>query len=250
MTETTATADLVAALSELSDPVKAGKVEAGQRRYRYLELDDLLAEVRSVFGGHGWAVLQPTQVLEGPRVAVVNVWLHRSGERIEHPEFALPCGRSAQEVGSAMTYARRYSLAALVGLAGSDDDDGAATTRRQAAPPTVVQPPPQQQPTPRPPRDEPPQTPTADQQPDGLVTPAQMRKIGALIGEWETAEGRTLDRGERRRLIGFMAGVPDPDALASAKDLTKAQASEAIDQLQAAVDAAQPATETGQLVEP
>lgn len=74
-----------------------------------------------------------------------------------------------------------------------------------------------------------------------LITPAQMRKIGALIGEWEQTEGRTLARDERRRFIGFMAGVADPDALASAKDLTKAQASEAIEQLQAAIDAQTPA---------
>lgn len=63
------------------------------------------------------------------------------------------------------------------------------------------------------------------------VTPAQLRKIGALIGDWEAANSRRLDRTERRRMIGFLAGVEDPDALASAKDLTMAQASLAIDTL-------------------
>lgn len=77
-----------------------------------------------------------------------------------------------------------------------------------------------------------------DEPSEELVTPAQMRKIGALIGEWEQAEGRKLDRDERRRLIGFMAGVADPDALASAKDLTRAQASAAIDALTAEIEAA------------
>lgn len=82
--------------------------------------------------------------------------------------------------------------------------------------------------------------PEPERSPDDLVTQAQMRKIGALIGEWERVEGRALDRAERRRFIGFMAGVTDPDSLASAKDLTKDQASEAIDQLQAAIDAQTP----------
>jgi hypothetical protein len=71
-----------------------------------------------------------------------------------------------------------------------------------------------------------------------LITAAQMRKIGALIGQWETLENRKLDRDERRRFIGFMAGVPNPDTLQSAKDLTKTQASEAIEQLQAAIEQA------------
>jgi hypothetical protein len=73
------------------------------------------------------------------------------------------------------------------------------------------------------------------------ITPAQLRKIGALIGEWEAVEGRKLDRAERRRLIGFMAGVEDPDALESANALTKEQASSAIEALIAEIDAAKDA---------
>jgi hypothetical protein len=75
-------------------------------------------------------------------------------------------------------------------------------------------------------------------EPADLITPAQLRKLGALIGQLEDLEGRKLDRDERRRLIGAMAGHPDPDALASAKDLTKTAASTAIDQLQQAIDTA------------
>lgn len=76
----------------------------------------------------------------------------------------------------------------------------------------------------------------AEEPAEELVTPAQMRKLGALIGDWERREGRKLERDERRRFIGFMAGIAQPDTLGSAKDLTRAQASEAIDQLQAALD--------------
>lgn len=79
--------------------------------------------------------------------------------------------------------------------------------------------------------------------PEPLVTPAQMRKIGALIGEWETVEGRKLDRDERRRMIGFMAGVPDPDALESAKSLTVGQASTAIEALVAEIAASRGTSE-------
>lgn len=118
----TAMGDLVAALGSLQDPAKDGKVSAGQRQYRYLELTDLLAEVRTKFAAHGWAITQVPDIVDG-HVSITNTWLHQSGEVMAHPPFTLPCGRSPQDIGSAITYARRYSLAALVGLAGSDDDD-------------------------------------------------------------------------------------------------------------------------------
>jgi hypothetical protein len=63
---------------------------------------------------------------------------------------------------------------------------------------------------------------------DGLVTPAQLRKLNALLGELDRAEGRRLTRDERRELIGSLAGV---EGLESAKDLTRTQASTAIDQV-------------------
>ena len=146
---TTAAADLVAALGALTDPRKDGKVSAGQRQYRYLELPDLLAEVRAKFAQHGWAIMQVPDVVDG-HVVITNVWLHTSGERMTHPPYSLPCGRTPQEIGSATTYARRYSLAALVGLAGSDDDDAQAAQQARRVDP-LSDPDPWQTPPPPPP---------------------------------------------------------------------------------------------------
>jgi len=67
-----------------------------------------------------------------------------------------------------------------------------------------------------------------------LVTPAQMRKIGAQIGEYERATNTRLDRGERRQYIATLAGL---DHLDSAKDLTREQASTVIEALDAAIRA-------------
>ena len=64
------------------------------------------------------------------------------------------------------------------------------------------------------------------------ITPAQMRKIGAQIGEWERLDGQRMDKDERRRFIQNMAGL---DQLASAKDLTREQASEVIETLALAI---------------
>jgi hypothetical protein len=67
-----------------------------------------------------------------------------------------------------------------------------------------------------------------------LVTGPQMRKLGALIGEWEQLfnDGARLPREERRRFIGELAQRPD---LATAKDLTVGEASLAIEVLQGMV---------------
>lgn len=123
-----AAAALVAALADLHEVPKDGKVNAGQRRYTYLTLPDLLGEVRRVFAGHGLAVMQEVETVDAG-VSVRTVILHATGARFESPALVLPSGRAPQDVGSAITYGRRYSLAAFVGLAGDDDDDGAAAQR-------------------------------------------------------------------------------------------------------------------------
>lgn len=82
-----------------------------------------------------------------------------------------------------------------------------------------------------------------------LVSPGKLRLIGALLGEWEGLEGRKLDRVERRRMIGFMAGVDDPDSIASAKDLTDAQADAAVARLRDEIAAMQEAPVDAEIVE-
>ena len=68
-------------------------------------------------------------------------------------------------------------------------------------------------------------------EPNRMVTRPQMRKIGALLGDYERAQGQKIvDRDERRRFIAQLAGI-NPDTLASANDLTTEQASAAIDAL-------------------
>ena len=132
---------------------------------------------------------------------------------------------------------------------GADVDDAPrqpATVTTIQPPVTVVQvapePEPDPEPTPEPDAAERPVEPVEEAPAEvvatQLVTPAQMRKIGALLGEMERLDGRKLDRDERRGLIAAMAGHPDPDSLQSAKELTKAQASAAIERLTEAVSEA------------
>jgi hypothetical protein len=81
---------------------------------------------------HGIAYLQPTRA-EGVHVTVTTMLAHSSGEWIAQ-DLTLTAGQSTpQAVGSAITYGRRYGLAAMVGIA-PEDDDGEAAEPRNATP--------------------------------------------------------------------------------------------------------------------
>jgi hypothetical protein len=90
---------------------------------------------------HGIAYLQPTRA-EGIHVTVTTLLVHSSGEWIAE-DLTLTAGQNTpQAVGSAITYGRRYGLAAMVGIAPEDDDGEAAEPRNAPAHVTAPPPPP------------------------------------------------------------------------------------------------------------
>ena len=73
-------------------------------------------------------------------VMVETVFVHESGEVMESGMLHVPAVKhDAQGFGSALTYARRYSLMAACGIA-PEDDDGNAASRRESKPTTKVDP--------------------------------------------------------------------------------------------------------------
>lgn len=79
------------------------------------------------------AVLQPFNVTPAGLPCLDTVLLHASGERLVGRYLLRPVKDDPQGYGSAGTYARRYSLAAMVGIVQDDDDGIRATTRGKAA---------------------------------------------------------------------------------------------------------------------
>lgn len=110
-------------------PTKTG----GNYTYTYANLADVTEVAYPLLAKHGLSFSCCPQVR--PDGAVIEgVLLHVSGERLD---AALPLfGRTAQEIGSALTYARRYLLGCLTGLVTDDDDDGslAEKARRTEVP--------------------------------------------------------------------------------------------------------------------
>mgnify|MGYP001576652843 CR=1 FL=1 len=92
---------------------------------RYADLADGLNSVRAALSNNGIAIVQSTY-MDGCLMLRTQL-IHSSGQWVasEYPVIQFPA--KPQEIGSAMTYARRYSLFPMVGIAGDDDDGNAAT---------------------------------------------------------------------------------------------------------------------------
>lgn len=91
---------------------------------------DLAACVEAVIGGlndNGIALIQRNS-LDDAGVTVETVFVHESGEMLECGKLHVPAAKhDPQGYGSALTYARRYSLMAACGIAPEDDDGNAGS---------------------------------------------------------------------------------------------------------------------------
>lgn len=121
---------LAAAQGALKNPPK-NKINP-HFKSAYVDLSDGLTTVRECFSKHGLVFIQGTSLMDG--VIVLNTRIaHKSGQWIES-DYPVGGFGKPQEMGSAMTYARRYALFSMVGVAGEDDDDGNAAQAADATP--------------------------------------------------------------------------------------------------------------------
>ena len=100
---------------------------------RYADLAACVEAVIDALNNNGIALTQRVSPCDDG-VIVETVFIHESGEIINCGQLHVPATKQdAQGYGSALTYARRYSLMAACGIA-PEDDDGNAATRRPTAP--------------------------------------------------------------------------------------------------------------------
>ncbi len=126
-------AALAKAQIELSNPEKSlvGTIEprtgeGAQRQFRYAPLSSGLEIVRKTLGQHEIATVQTTAIDQAAgTVNLTTVLAHASGEWIasDWPVCAISDTATPHRMGAALTYARRYALFTLVGIAGEDDLD-------------------------------------------------------------------------------------------------------------------------------
>ena len=127
------------ALTKFQGEVKGIVKDAQGHGYKYITLDQILALVRPVLTKYDIALIQDVQgkVLEtGENIAgCVTRIVHVSGEWIETEELIIKpasikagAATTPRDLGSAITYAKRYQLTGLLGLSADLDDDAAAVS--------------------------------------------------------------------------------------------------------------------------
>lgn len=124
--------ELAKALSSFQGKMIAVKKDAINPFFRakYATLDTIWETIRKPLAENGLSVVQTMGILPStPIVALLETTLcHTSGEWISGTQLVNPVKDDPQSLGSASSYARRYSLSAILGLVADEDDDGNVAT--------------------------------------------------------------------------------------------------------------------------
>lgn len=102
-------------------------------RSKYASLTAIMEACRSSLSTNNIAIVQGTSVEEN-RVIVTTMLVHSSGEFISDQLSLNTVKDTPQGVGSAITYARRYSLSSMVGIVSDEDDDAEGATDNNVKP--------------------------------------------------------------------------------------------------------------------
>lgn len=103
-------------------------------RSSYADLSSVMEACKGALNRHGIAVLQPSVPSEPGTLAIDTLLMHTSGQWVSGRTVIPLQKNDPQGFGSAMTYARRYSLAAMVGVCPEDDDGEGAMNRGNQRP--------------------------------------------------------------------------------------------------------------------
>lgn len=135
------TNELSGALSKAQSAMKAAAFNRINPHFKnkYADLASVIDAIRDPLASNGLSFTQTTEIREGGFVLVTTL-RHSSGQWVAS-EYPLPIAAKPQELGSALTYARRYSLSAIACIAADEDDDaeGARATNQTSSAPQARQ---------------------------------------------------------------------------------------------------------------
>jgi hypothetical protein len=139
---TASTANLTTALAAVQadlPKIHKGKTatvrtDKGSYSYSYADLGDIAPAIHPLLSKHGLAFVTMPTVTEDGRFVLAYELRHTSGELI-NGSYPLPdpTRTTPQQVGSALTYARRYTLCCVTGVVPDEDDDGTVANTTTAA---------------------------------------------------------------------------------------------------------------------
>lgn len=128
MAQSETIAALAAALCEAQFAMEGAKKESVNPHFKskYADLTSVWEACRAPLHANGLAVVQSPEPCE-IGIQLRTMLMHKSGEWIDSVLIIPAAQQSPQGYGSAMSYARRYALAAMLGVVSEDDDAEAAT---------------------------------------------------------------------------------------------------------------------------
>lgn len=211
----------------------------GDRTFRYASLASGLDIVRKSLGQHEIATVQTTAIDQASgQIQLTTLLAHASGEWIasDWPVCAISEVAAPHRMGAALTYARRYALFALVGIAGEDDLD-APGTPIEPSPAKASEPPPPPRNQRKPSEETLHRPPVLDQEASSQLRNELLKEIGAL------KDGDDLALWAHRRLASKNRLASDDARIVEAAYQTL------LDAGQGATPEASPATNSGSATE-
>lgn len=127
--------ELATALAKVQGKLEGAKMDAENPFFKskYATLFSVWYACRQILTENGLSVVQTCSIGENEGLVVDTTLLHTSGQWISGELAIKPAKNDPQGVGSAITYARRYGLAAIVGICPEDDDAESAMERKPKA---------------------------------------------------------------------------------------------------------------------
>lgn len=115
--------DLIEAMAEFKTLPKDKK----GYNYMYTDFDTVVSTVRPILTAHKIGYSQPLVIVDGKN-ALKTIVFNADGETLESvvalPDVELSKGNTAQKLGAAITYMKRYALCAILGISADEDVDG------------------------------------------------------------------------------------------------------------------------------
>jgi len=122
--------ELAAALAKAQGQIEGAKKDSINPHFknRYADLSSVWDACREALTTNGLSVVQSAENCEAG-YGVTTMLLHTSGQWMRGTLYLKPTKDDPQGAGSALTYARRYALSAMIGIAPEDDDANAASVK-------------------------------------------------------------------------------------------------------------------------
>lgn len=127
------------AQAEIKDTAKTQKGYG----YNYADLSSVLRDIRTAFSKHGLSFTQEAKQVKGS-IIVNTLLMDKSGEWIKYctiiPAISMKGCNEAQSAGAGITYARRYAISAIAGIASEEDTDANTNTSTTTETPKPAKP--------------------------------------------------------------------------------------------------------------